>query len=288
VSYTPDKGIMPKDDRLDNWQNDLAMKDISLTGPDFSKTISSGQNITDLIKDVQDIQAQGLATLQSQNNSGVPNAPSPGGFDPSKSFQNLSNALNPASPSLKAFGQDRPIGSESDFNRYKDAKNFNVFGYNPGLGSQQEYNYGNAMTWGDTIGSALGGFKHLAWNTFAEAWKGWGRMTESLYTWDSSKLYGSPEEREKISKEQEDIMNKYAIYDTAESKDGFFNRQFFGNMFQQAGFAVGAIAQFAMEEFLTAGVATLLEPALKGVMLGRVAKTAEEAAAIRKAAGVPE
>ena len=288
VSYTPDKGIMPKDDKLDNWQNDLAMKDISLLGPEFSKNISTGQNITDLIKDVQDLQAQGLSTLQSQNNSGIPNAPSPGGFDPNKSFQNLSNALNPASPSLKAFGQDRPIGSESDFNRYKDAKNFNVFGYNSGLGSQQEYNYGNAMTWGDTIGNAIAGGSHLAWNTFVEGWKGWGRMAESLYTWDSSKLYGSPEEREQISKEQEELMNKYAIYDTAESKDGFWNRQFFGNMLQQSGFAVGAIAQFAMEEFLTAGAATFLEPALKGIMLGRVAKTAEEAANIRRAAGVSE
>jgi predicted kinase len=285
--YMPDTG-MPKIDPLSSWQNQEKLQNFGPTTTEYNDSVFNGQSISDIINDVQALQAKGQAILDNGNYTGVPNAPSPGGFDPNKSFENLSKVLNPEKPSLQVLAQPVVIGKESDLNRYKESKNFQTFGITPNLGSEQEYKYGNAMGWGETIGNALAGGSHLAWNTFVEGWKGWGRMAESLYTWDSSKLYGSPEEREQMAKEQEELMNKYAIYDTAESKDGFWNRQFFGNMLQQSGFAVGAIAQFAMEEFLTMGAATFLEPALKGVMVGRLAKTAEEAAAIRKTAGVAE
>jgi hypothetical protein len=281
--YIPDSG-MPKADELQRVDPSL----LGGTGADYAKSISSGESITDLIKDVQDIQARGMSLLNNNNLTGVPNSPSPGGFDPNKAFQDLSRTLNPETPSLQAAAAPMVIGKASDYDRYKESKNFQTFGYTPQMGSGQEYKYGNAMTWGETFGKALAGGSHLAWDTFVEGWKGWGRMTEALFTWDSSKLMGSPEEREEMARSQTALMNKYAIYDTAESKDSIWNRQMFGNMLQQSGFAVGAIAQFAVEEFITAGLATALQPALKGVMIGRLAKGAEELATIRRTAGIAE
>jgi len=284
--YMPDTG-MPQIDTLSNWQAQEKLQNFGPNTNEYNNSLSKGESISDLINDVQSLQAKGQDILNN-NYTGIPNAPSPGGFDPSVSFKNLSKSLNSETPSLQVLAKPVAIGKESDLNRYKESKNFQTFGVTPNLGSEQEYKYGNAMGWGETIGKALAGGSHLAWDTFVEGWKGWGRMTDALFSWDSSKLMGTPEEREEIARKQEDIMNKYAIYDTAESKDGFWNRQFFGNMLQQSGFAVGAIGQFALEEFVTFGAATVLEPALKGAMIGRVAKSVEQVNALRRTAGIPE
>jgi hypothetical protein len=199
--YTPSDTPMPTTDVVQ------AAAGLGPTGDEYANSISSGESITDLINDVQSLQKTGQDLLN--NRSAIPNSPSPGGFNPDASFQDLIRAINPETPTLKAFAQEREIGSVADYNRYKDSKYFGTFGYNPNLGSQQEYNYGQAQTWGDTIGNALAGGSHLAYDTFVEGWKGWGRMAEALFTWDSSKLMGSEEERYQIAKEQEDLMNKY-------------------------------------------------------------------------------
>ena len=235
----------------------------------FPAVTVNGQTLSDLVNQVNSLQQQNQQALNQSGTSG-------GYFDVEKATDNLFNRMN----SQKSFGaQNTPVnlGEGKDFERYYGSKNFKTFGYTPGMGEGQEYKYGNAMTWGDTIGRALAGGGHLAYDTFVEGWKGWGRMAEALFTWDSSKLMGSQEEREEMARHQEEIMNKYAIYDTETSKDGYFNRQFFGNMLQQSGFAVGAGLQFAAEEFLTAGLATPLEGALKGSMLARAARTSVDA-----------
>jgi hypothetical protein len=238
------------------------------------KTVG-GKSITDLINETN---AYLDATKNLLNNypSGLEGSGgnvSPFYFDPQKNTQKLSEAINGA-PTYSAISQPLSVGKGEDFERYVQSDDFKTFGYIPSLGAEQEYRYGRAMTWGDTIGKALGGFGEIAVNTFAEGWKGWARMAQALSTWDSTKLMGTPEERYDIAKEQEDIFNKYAIFDTAESKDGYFNRQFFGNMFQQAGFTVGAMAQFALETYLTAGLGNIVGAGLKGLNIARGVKTA--------------
>jgi hypothetical protein len=281
VSYLPDTG-MPKLDEVNDWKNKAVTRDLGLEN-DYAQSISSGESISDLILDVQNIQAKGQALLDNDKNYVSSN---PGGFNPDAAFQDLSRKINPQTSTLRAAGQPLAIGSVSDFNRYKESENFQTFGYTPQMGSGQEYKYGNAMSWGDTIGNALAGGSHLAYDTFVEGWKGWGRMTEALFTWDSSKLMGSQEERYEIAQRQEELFNKYAIYDTAESKDSLFNRQFFGTMLQQSGFAVGAIAQFALEAWATAGIGTFIKAGAAPLFIARVARTAEELAALRLAGNI--
>lgn len=281
--FVPDTG-MPKAEDL-SFNHQLTMQNLGPTGEEYAKSISYGESITDIISDIQNLQKEGENLLNnygslptSGGGSSIP------GFNPNDAYNKLAQKVNPSERSLLASAQPMVLGTQSEFDRYKSSKNFQTFGLNPMIGEEQEYLYGRAQTWGETVANGLAGAGHLAANTFVEGWKGWGRMAEALFTWDSSKLMGSPEERYEMAKQQEEIMNKYAIYDTAESKETLWNRQFFGNMLQQSGFAVGAALQFAAEEVLTMGVATAFSPFTKGFLLGRVARTAEEAANIRSMA----
>lgn len=220
---------------------------------DFPTKLVGGKTLTDLMNEADAYNAQSDYLLANypnvnfQDNSNY--------FDLNKAIGNVSfTGKGPEGKTLAALSRPIDLGPGQDFDRYKSSEDFHTYGYTPGLGRQQEYKYGNAMSWGDTIGKAIGGGSQLAWDTFAEGWKGWGRMTEALFSWDGSKLMGSEQERYEIAKKQEDIFNKYAIYDTEDSQDSLWNRQFFGTMLQQSGFTIGAIAQFAVEQYLTAGL----------------------------------
>jgi hypothetical protein len=161
--------------------------------------------------------------------------------------------------------------------RYTQSDYFSELGYIPWEDNESRYGY--RQTWGNVLGNALAGGAALAAQTFVEGWKGWGDMADALFSWDSSKLVGSDQELMKLYNEQKRIMDKYAIFSTPESQESIFNRQFFGNMLQQGGFAIGALAQFASEELLTLGASTALSSAKLGLSLGRLGartvKTAE-------------
>ena len=245
-------------DSLGQMGKDIAlgqMKDIASQHPtDLPKNLINGQTITDLLNQAGANQAKttdfqnGMSANSSQANNHY--------FDITGAFDQMNQEALNAKPSFDFLKKGVALGTGEDYKRYSQSGNFQALGYTPGAGDRQEFKYGEAMTWTDTIGRALGGGAHLALNTFEEGWKGWGRMASALFNLDSSKLMGSEDERYDLAKEQEDIFNKYAIYDTKDSKDSIWNRQFLGSMLQQSGFAVGAGLQFAMEEYLTGGLAT--------------------------------
>ncbi len=163
---------------------------------------------------------------------------------------------------------------KANADRYTNSAYYKELGFDPY--ADNETKYGNRQTWGNTIGNALGGGSKLAAQTFISGWKGWGDMANALFSWDYNKLTGSPDELLELSNDQNEIMNKYAIYQTPESEESVFNRQFLGNMLQQGGFAVGALAQFATEELLTAGLASGLGLGKATITGGRfLSKTVE-------------
>jgi hypothetical protein len=248
------------------------MSTLEPSGEEFAKSISYGPSINDIINDLHNYETnmQNNINNYQMRKAGLSGSE---GYDPQKGYNDVVKALNPKTPTMANLNQPIVVGPESSYKRYAQSTDFQQLGFNSSEGDEQEYKYGRAMTWGDTIGKALGGGSRLAADTFVEGWKGWARIGDALISWDSSKLMGSPEEQYEMAQAQEDIMNKYAIYDTAESKDGFFNRQFFGNMLQQSGFAVGAGLQFAAEELLTAGLATAFKPIKEAYALGKVAES---------------
>ncbi len=198
-------------------------------------------------------------------------------YNPSKASEQLSLKLNRKTPSLLASAAPVNLGSPEEFERYRYSDDFQQFGYNPMQGKEQEYKYGRSMSWGDTMGKAINGGGALAFDTFVEGWKGWGRMTDALISQDASKLMGSEQERYQIAKEQEKIFNKYAIYNTEDSEESIFNRQFFGNLVQQAGFTVGAAAQMVTEHFLTMGIGKALSFLAKGTLVAKGLQSAVKA-----------
>jgi hypothetical protein len=169
--------------------------------------------------------------------------------------------------------------------RYVNSDYYKELGFDPN--ADNETKYGDRQTWGNAMSQALVGGAKLAGQSFIQGWEGWGNLANALFNWDSNKsfeerLMGTPDELEAQNQKQEDVMNKYAIFQTPEDTDGVFNKHFIGNMIQQGGFAVGAVAQFLSEEFLTAGIATGLEGADLGVMMtkfGGKSVTASEAMA---------
>lgn len=180
-----------------------------------------------------------------------------GNQDDGNSMQNSlsSFAKKPSSDTAKAapafFNYDN-----SNADRYTNSAYYKEQGFDPGI--DNETKYGNRQTWGNAIGNAIGGGGKLAWQTFKSGWEGWGDMANALFSWDSSKLTGSPEDLAELYKNQNDAMNKYAIFSTPDSQSSIWNKQFFTNMLQQGGFALGASAQFLSEELLTMGASTAL------------------------------
>lgn len=165
--------------------------------------------------------------------------------------------------------------------RYKQSSNFTSIGFNPTIGTENEYRYGARQTWGDVWSNGLAGMFSLAGNTYVEGWKGWGHLVDAIAAQDFSKIVGSEEELLAQDKTTKDILNKYAIFSTPESEEGLFNRKFFGDMLQQSGFAVGAISQFLTEELITWGLSTEFSLAKLGLKssawAGRVVSHADVA-----------
>lgn len=152
--------------------------------------------------------------------------------------------------------------------RYVGSTNYNVLGFDPELGRENEYKYGEMQTTGDMFGNAFAGAGRLAASTFVDGWKGWGRMADALFSWDSSKLMGDPDELYKLNEDQKAVMDKYAIYQTPESEKSVFNRQLLGDMIQQSGFALGTTAQFLSEELLTMGLSSAFSLTKMGLTSG--------------------
>lgn len=180
-------------------------------------------------------------------------------FDPTANFMSTIKG-----PSIEAQAQSIAFNpQEKQLDRYTNSTYYGQLGFDPRINNEEAY--ASYQTWGDMFSNAFAGAGKLASGTFVEGWKGWGRLSEALGTWDSSKLTASNEEMYEMAKQQEDIMNKYAIFKSAESEQTVINKQFFGDLVQNSGFAVGAIAQFASEELLTFGAATIFSATKLGI-----------------------
>lgn len=196
---------------------------------------------------------------RDQNNSGLQMAPV--SSDPTAEYL---SQLYKKGPSLETQMQPVTFDPEAaQLDRYTNSKYFSQLGFDPR--KNNEYAYGSYQTWGDTMANALGGAGRLAANTFAEHWKGYGRLADALFSFDASKLQPDNMELYSMAKEQEAAMNKYAIFRTPESEDSVINKQFFGDMVQNAGFMLGTIGGFLAEELLTMGASSVFSATRLGI-----------------------
>lgn len=164
-----------------------------------------------------------------------------------------------------------------NFNKYKQSDYFNQLGFF--AGADNEEIYGNTQTFGNKFSNALSGAFDIAKYQFVDQLKGWGRMTDALTSWDSTKLYGDPEEQDK---EMKDILNRNAIFMNEKDRDSIFNWSKVFNTVQQTGYTFGALAEIAFEELLTFGAATALQGTKVGRLLKNMSMWGKDAAQLEK------
>jgi hypothetical protein len=121
--------------------------------------------------------------------------------------------------------------------------------------------------------NAFAGAGKLAYSSFIDGWKGWGRLVDAVVHMDKQALMGSPEDLAQLDKQQKEIFNKYAIFRDGDSDNSLFNKQFFGDMVQQSGFALGAIGQVVSEELLTMGASSFLKPLTGASQVARLLRS---------------
>ena len=205
---------------------------------------------------------------------------------PADDGQSFMSKFADAPASSDAKYQDTTFDwNKTKADRFVNSADYKTTGFDAKI--DNETKYGNQQSWGDAMSNAFAGGAKLAGQSFMQGWAGWGNMADAMFNWDSNKsfterLMGTPEELEAQNQKQEEVMNKYAIFSTPENSDSVFNKRFLGNMLQQGGFVVGALAQTAAEGFLTGGIAAGLEGADLGLAMTKMAGkavTASEAMA---------
>ena len=176
-------------------------------------------------------------------------------------------------PSLEQLG--RPIGFDAEamnVDRYRQSPDFQKLGFE--LDGSNEERYGLNQSWGEVLSNGFTGMRKLAANGFVDNWKGFGRIFDSLVTWDWSKLKGDATSMLELDKTMKDIMNENPIYATKEGESTFWNRQTWGNFLQQSGFTVGAAAGMLSEHLITKAI----EAGLTATGVGAPAAALVEAA----------
>lgn len=153
---------------------------------------------------------------------------------------------------------------EESLSKFKQSDYFKEKGFLSGRDNEQIY--GERQTFGNKFVNGISGMADLAIYQFGDQLKGWGRMADALFSWDSSKLWG--EDPEEAAKKFKEVVDKNGIFMTEQDRDSIFNWSKVFNTVQQAGFTIGAIAEIAAEELATAGIAS----ALQGTKVGRFMK----------------
>jgi hypothetical protein len=191
---------------------------------------------------------------------------------------------------------DRFDYERSGADMYKSSDNFSAIGYNPFGGVSKDYEtgktfnpyqvrYQQAQTWGDVLSNAAGQFAGLTWQTIKTGAKADYNLFNALLTTSSwfasgedsfmSKLAGTPEDLAETDREVKALMNKYAIYQSPETEEGIFNKEFLGTMIGQLGFSVGSIGYMVGSSLLLEGVGRLAGAGKTAAAMTRVGKAME-------------
>lgn len=168
-------------------------------------------------------------------------------------FSNNNDLFNKLSePSFERNLQGQSFDYEAlNPNRYKNAEQFQRYGLDLS-GNNNEELYGNLQTRWNKIGNALIGAGKLAKNQFIDQLTSWDDTFDIL----TNNPVFKQEELEQLSKTQQDLFDNNPIFQTQKDRDTFFNFSNLANMVQQSGYAVGAIGEIMLEEFVMSALTT--------------------------------
>ena len=166
---------------------------------------------------------------------------------------NIKNNINKyaQSPFTQAQRYETPV--IPGYETAKASPNFQEIGVFPGIDIEETY--GRAQTNWDKLSNAVFGSASLAWNQAKDQFTSWGD-TMDIFKDQSLKAPFKEAEFEAINTWQNDFNNKYHIFQTQEDRNTFFNMSNFATTIQQSGYAIGAILEFAAEEFALSALTT--------------------------------
>lgn len=183
---------------------------------------------------------------------------------------------------------------ESGIDRFIQSPNFKQAGFDPWatpididgrIVNANEERYGNLQTVGERAWNGIIGGGALMFDTAykqAAQWKNTVRALTDLVTgqgWEQAKkdFLVSPEEIEQSNREQQELMNKYAIFHTDYGNNHLLSSEYLFDNIQQFGFGAGAGLEMAGEIFATWGIGRAFSLARTIGTAARVTETGVEA-----------
>jgi hypothetical protein len=150
-----------------------------------------------------------------------------------------------------------PVAENLD--RYKGNELYANIGFLPGRDNEELY--GRQQTTWDKLTNGVTGAFELAKFQFVDQLKGWGRLIDSLDSWDLDKLYDQGD-MAMVSQKMNQIMNENPIFMTEKDRNSVFTASNFANIIQQSGFTLGALTEIVAEEMLLTAATAMSAGAL--------------------------
>ena len=216
----------------------------------------------------------GVNTVDHMQQRDIPvpqfNEPSsePTDAEPENAQMGLEAAFSKPDPGAKTQVKDFDWGDKDRYTGNRDYSLLGVDPFAPGQkinGKDYDYNelrYNQLQTTGDVAYKALVGGGALFLDTFERQFEQWGNTARGITDlvsgkgWEQAKrdFIGTDEELMQMNKEQQEIMNKYAIYHGPDEENHIFSKEFIGDAVQQFGLGAGQGAEMLAEVFATWGI----------------------------------
>jgi len=151
--------------------------------------------------------------------------------------------------------------------RYVGKDNYNILGFDPSLGEENEQRYAQAQTTGQKLKNTIGGWLSGAKNAFVNQITSW-KDTASIFQDPTLQSAFHQDELEEVYKKNQQDENQYAIYQTEDDKNSFFSWNNFLKGIQETGPLVGSVTEMGAEMYATTALITATAGALTPEVIG--------------------
>jgi hypothetical protein len=211
--------------------------------------------------------------------------------EPENAQMGLEAAFSKPDPGAKTQVKDFDWG---DKDRYTGNRDYSLLGVDPFAagqkinGKEYDYNelrYNQLQTPGQVAYKSIVGGGALFLDTFERQFEQWGNTIHGITDlvsgkgWEQAKrdFIGTDEELMQMNKEQQEIMNKYAIYHGPDEENHIFSKEFIGDAVQQFGLGAGQGAEMLAEIGATWGIGAAFNAMRVPLTIAKAAETAEVA-----------
>ena len=136
--------------------------------------------------------------------------------------------------------------SDDQINMYRYQDGFKEESFNP-FDSSNYQKFADKETWGTALSKGFDSFGYKFGNTFADYWKGYGRMADALLSWDWDKMRPDEETIANQYYEDQKDMFKNFVFEQPDAEDSLFSKRSMSELISNTGFALGTFAGLGIE-----------------------------------------